>query len=85
MSTEDETQRAMSCREFNQEERVSRLSWGQKGREILQLDLQALRRILCHPKSIAKPGKREGSPNLRRGESKGIFLDTPPRRPGHLL
>ena len=33
---------------------------GQKGRGILQLDLTALRNILCHFKSIAKPGRREG-------------------------
>lgn len=75
----------MSCREFNREKSVSRLSWGQKGREILRLDLQALRRILCHPKAIAKPGEREGSPNpQKRGEQRDFF-DTPPRRPSYLL
>lgn len=50
---------SLSCREFNREKRVSGLNWGQRGREILQLDLEALRNTLC---------QREGSPNPRREE-----------------
>lgn len=76
----------MSCREFNREKSVSRLSWGQKGREILQLDLQALRRILCLSSQVnSKARKREGSPNPQKIGEQRNFFDTPPRRPSYLL
>lgn len=60
MNPEDENKRARPAENSTREES----EWAKLGpqrKEILQLELKALRNTLCHSKSIAKSGTREGS------------------------